>query len=227
MLPSSPGRLVEDDSSSKISSASRPRAGSSGQLGAPPPPPLARPLSRARGARRPPVIPDAGASLPLALFASGLGGGDSERKARGERGLAVRRRRLLWGAGSSEAASSSGSGGSSEQTREPALKPAGCAVIWAADWDLAPPSPASCCRSPPPGSPPPPASPRSGGGCVRAPSASARGSSPGERAAGTAAAVAGWPARPGLELPERKTTGKTPAGAVDRRWRQGCVGFLA
>lgn len=88
------------------------------------------------------------------------GGGDSEA---GD--LAVRwRRRARWGTLNSSVSSSS-SAGSREQTRE-LLLPAGCAVIWAAHWDLAP-------------GPPPPAAillrlpssarqPRSSGGVLSA-----------------------------------------------------------
>lgn len=84
VLSWSPRDPVGEDSSSKISPASRPGARSALQLAAPPPsspfPPAPSPQ---RGAPRSLVIPDAGASLPLALCARGLGGGDSDREGRG------------------------------------------------------------------------------------------------------------------------------------------------
>lgn len=84
VLSSSPERPAEEGSSSKIIPAFRPGARSALQLAAPPPLPLAPPApSSLRCGPKSLVIPDAEASLPLALFSRGLGGGDSERRARG------------------------------------------------------------------------------------------------------------------------------------------------
>lgn len=144
-----------------------------------------------------------------------------------ERGLGVRRRRLRWGAGSSEAVSSSRGRGR-----------------LGADWRVgASPGRLRCnlgyrlgSRAPVPLLPLPFSSSRLPSSACEPPwqrrrperLCSARGSSPGERAASSAAAAAGWSARAGQEHPQRKT----PAGSA--WWSRGSPaesrvrrGFLA
>lgn len=118
----------------------------------------------------------------------------------------MRRRRLRWGAGSSEAVSSSGGSGRLGADWRVGASPGrlrcnlGCSLGSRAPVPLLP-LPFSSSRLPSSACEPPWQRRRPERLC------SARCSSPGERAASSAAAAAGWSARAGQEHPQRKTPG--------------------